>query len=159
MAGIAGKRAENTPAACFWRRAREGLRESGRRNESPIRVASLEPSENQRVQASKYAVPRHPVSMSLSCPAFQGAAYENALCAFSAQDFTTPTRRCDTKMPANKKSPASAGDFLLAGIAGLEPARAGVKVLCLNRLGYIPIRPFYFIITETECQRAIARAA
>ena len=26
----------------------------------------------------------------------------------------------------------------LAGIAGFEPACAGVKVLCLNRLGYIP---------------------
>ncbi len=30
---------------------------------------------------------------------------------------------------------------LLAGIAGFEPADAGVKVLCLNRLGYIPF-PF-----------------
>lgn len=27
----------------------------------------------------------------------------------------------------------------MAGMAGLEPARAGVKVLCLNRLGYIPM--------------------
>ena len=27
----------------------------------------------------------------------------------------------------------------LAGIAGFEPANAGVKVLCLNRLGYIPV--------------------
>ena len=29
--------------------------------------------------------------------------------------------------------------FNLAGIAGFEPANAGVKVLCLNRLGYIPV--------------------
>ena len=27
----------------------------------------------------------------------------------------------------------------VAGIAGFEPANAGVKVLCLNRLGYIPV--------------------
>lgn len=26
----------------------------------------------------------------------------------------------------------------MAGIVGLEPTRAGVKVLCLHRLGYIP---------------------
>ena len=29
---------------------------------------------------------------------------------------------------------------LMAGIAGFEPANAGVKVLCLDRLGYIPIK-------------------
>ena len=31
----------------------------------------------------------------------------------------------------------------LAGVAGLEPADAGVKVPCLNRLGYTPITPGY----------------
>ena len=31
------------------------------------------------------------------------------------------------------------GSLPLAGIAGFEPANAGVKVLCLNRLGYIPV--------------------
>ena len=29
----------------------------------------------------------------------------------------------------------------LAGVAGLEPADAGVKVPCLNRLGYTPLTP------------------
>ena len=28
--------------------------------------------------------------------------------------------------------------LIMAGIVGLEPTRAGVKVLCLYRLGYIP---------------------
>ena len=30
--------------------------------------------------------------------------------------------------------------LVMAGIAGFEPANAGVKVLCLDRLGYIPIK-------------------
>ena len=30
--------------------------------------------------------------------------------------------------------------LIMAGIAGFEPANAGVKVLCLDRLGYIPIK-------------------
>ena len=29
----------------------------------------------------------------------------------------------------------------MAGVAGLEPADAGVKVPCLNRLGYTPNTP------------------
>ena len=29
----------------------------------------------------------------------------------------------------------------MAGVAGLEPADAGVKVPCLNQLGYTPITP------------------
>ena len=29
----------------------------------------------------------------------------------------------------------------MAGVVGLEPTNAGVKVPCLNRLGYTPITP------------------
>ena len=31
----------------------------------------------------------------------------------------------------------------MAGVVGLEPTNAGVKVPCLNRLGYTPITPGY----------------
>ena len=31
--------------------------------------------------------------------------------------------------------------MIMAGVAGFEPADAGVKVPCLNRLGYTPITP------------------
>ncbi len=35
--------------------------------------------------------------------------------------------------------------FFLAGIVGLEPTHAGVKVLCLYRLGYIPLLQCYIL--------------
>ncbi len=42
-------------------------------------------------------------------------------------------------IPANTKGTRNGVPFVLAGIVGLEPTHAGVKVLCLNRLGYIPL--------------------
>ena len=45
--------------------------------------------------------------------------------------------------PENEKERTNVCQTLVrsfvAGIAGFEPANAGVKVLCLNRLGYIPV--------------------
>ena len=67
--------------------------------------------------------------------------------------FSCTRAELEIQMPATKKPPDRAGGFLVAGIAGLEPARAGVKVLCLNRLGYIPISGLNCSTTSGGCQR------
>ena len=41
--------------------------------------------------------------------------------------------------------------LIMAGIAGLEPANTGVKVLCLDRLGDTPI-PLYYTTSRRVCQ-------
>ncbi len=64
------------------------------------------------------------------------AAYENA--GRSRTGLCSCTRPYKSACPA-KTAPRTSRGAVLAGIAGLEPARAGVKVLCLNRLGYIPL--------------------
>ena len=45
--------------------------------------------------------------------------------------------------------------FFLAGIAGLEPANTGVKVLCLNRLGDIPMQNIVYHIFRWVVNRTL----